>query len=235
VEEANRIKQRYDEQRDYECCTYTVLKATAKSEPVKRFRTRKSTTQSYTMNTTGMSPKAGTSGGQCRAGGGAPWDTRVSQPSGTGLYQKKTTKEVVLHSSDRCYACGKSGHFAKNPQCPNFGQPRPPAKVHAMRDVINEDRKEENKENCEDSEGAQEEDSEEPAERLAMIVEEDKDGQLLGSQYSSEGEDYQLEEYEQYSDQDGQTERMYILKTVEDLKFEVVNDLSNDTCTHRGK
>jgi hypothetical protein len=84
----------------------------------------------------------------------------------------------------------------------------------------------------EDSEGTQEEDNEEPAERLAMIVGEDEDGQFLGLQYSSKGEDYQLEEYKQYLDQDGQTKRMYILQTVEDLKFEVVNDLS-DNKEHR--
>jgi hypothetical protein len=112
-----------------------------------------------------------------------------------------------------CYSCGRVGHYSSDPQCPNFGQCRMGAiqEDHDNGAVVNPPV---------DSANMGEPETEPIADDVAgatpkveLEPEQSDHGidkyPLVGSQYTSEGEEYQLEMYEQYSD-DG--ERMMAIR-----------------------
>jgi len=103
-----------------------------------------------------------------------------------------------------CYSCGQVGHYSSDPQCPNFGQHQMGAiqEDHDHDAVVGQpvdsaDKGDPGPEPIADEvAGASPEVELEPEPSDHGMDE----YPLVGSQYTSEGEEYQLEMYEQYSD-----------------------------------
>jgi hypothetical protein len=112
-----------------------------------------------------------------------------------------------------CYSCGQVGRYLSDPQCPNFGQRRMGAiqEDHDHKAVVDQpvdsaDTGDPEPEPIADkAEGATHDVELEP-EPLDHGIDEYP---LVGLQYTLEGKDYQLEMYEQYSD-DG--EQMMVIR-----------------------
>jgi hypothetical protein len=100
-------------------------------------------------------------------------------------------------------------------QCPNFGQPRMGAiqEAHDHNEIVNEPVN-----NANMGDPAMAPISDEVAEAIQDVAAAPEpsdhgiyDKSLVGSQYTLEGEEYPLEEYEEYSD-DGEGERMMVIR-----------------------
>jgi hypothetical protein len=134
-----------------------------------------------------------------------------------------------------CYSCGQLGHYTSDAQCPNFGQPRMGTiqEAHDHDEVVDEP-----VDNADTGDPVVAPILDEVAEAtqdVAAVPEPSDHGiydePLIGSQYTSEGEDYPLEEYKEYSD-DGDGERMMVihehhLQYDADSAFPVVVEESN--------
>jgi len=149
------------------------------------------------------------------------------KPSASKPSQGNKSKDTT------CYSCSQVGHYSSDPQCPNFGQRRMGAvqEDHDHDAVVDQPV---------DSAGTGEPELEPVADEAAGAAPEVElepepsdhgidEYPLVGLQYTSEGEEYQLEMYEQYSD-DG--ERMMAicddhLHDDADGAFPVIED--NDT------
>ena len=114
-----------------------------------------------------------------------------------------------------CYSCGRVGHYSSDTHCPNFGQPRMGAiqEAHDHEDIVDEP-----VDSAETGEPVVEpvlDEAAEPTQDVDAAPEPSDHGlyedPLVGSQYTSEGEDYPLETYEEYSDY-GDGERMMAIR-----------------------
>lgn len=121
------------------------------------------------------------------------------------------SKERIDKTGEKtCHACGKPGHFARDLVCPKYGQPRPSTKLGAVHDETPDNldkisvHSEKEEVQLEEEEVLQPQESNKQDERLAMVEEEVSERPCIGSQYSSEGKDYELEGYKEYSDNDAE-------------------------------
>jgi hypothetical protein len=127
-----------------------------------------------------------------------PGNSSNNQPGVSGPNPGNKSKDPT------CYSCGQLGHYASDTQCPNFGQPRMGAiqEAHDHEEVVDEP-----VDNADTGDPVRVPVLDEVAEATqdVTVVPEPSDHgiydePLVGSQYTSEGEEYPLEEYEEYSD-----------------------------------
>ena len=134
-----------------------------------------------------------------------------------------------------CYSCGWVGHYSNDPQCPNFGQPRMGAiqEEHDHEAVVNKpvdhaETDDPSMDPISDKAVDTTQDVDKVPELSDRGIDEDP---LVGSQYTSKGEDYPLETYEEYSDYSDGEQIMVIceshLQTDADGAFPVVVEESN--------
>jgi len=107
-----------------------------------------------------------------------------------------------------CFACGKRGHYASDPVCPNKGKPRVAA-IQEEQEAAAEAGPSANAEAAEAAAGTDvhylDVEDEEPQE----------DEQYYGSQYTSENDVEQYEEYYEYSDPEN-SEMLYSIRPIAD-------------------
>jgi hypothetical protein len=114
-----------------------------------------------------------------------------------------------------CYSRGRLGHYASDTQCPNFSQPRMGAiqEAHDHNEVV--DKPVDNADMGDPVVAPVSDKVAEATPDVDVAPEPSDHGiydkPLVGSQYTLEGEDYPLEEYEEYSD-DGDGERMMVIR-----------------------
>jgi hypothetical protein len=128
--------------------------------------------------------------------------------------RKRKTKQTRTSVSDK-------GHKKRDPKCPKNNQTKKvAAQLHMARDIIQED----------DEEGDQE---------VIQPVEEDGDGNseeeeedpYYGSQYTSEGEEVEINdlEHQEWSDQECAEERMHMMRTQERQEMKIFDkNMSSD-------
>ncbi|KAF5378265.1 hypothetical protein D9615_008695 [Tricholomella constricta] len=110
-----------------------------------------------------------------------------------------------------CFDCGSLEHFARSRKCPKNKSST--ARLNAVRDIVDDTSDTEVAGRSHDVRCG----GERPA-ATAPVEPEESETPLLGEQYESEGEDYALEQYEEYgSDDDRDTvERLCFGRTLED-------------------
>ncbi|KAF5374456.1 hypothetical protein D9615_009125 [Tricholomella constricta] len=141
-----------------------------------------------------------------------------SEPKSDGKKPPATpTKGVeagTKHAGEKrlaCFDCGSLEHLARSRKCPK--NKTGTARLNAVRDIVDDTSDTEIAERSHDARGG----SKRPVETDSVEPEE-SETPLLGEQYESEGEDYALEQYEEYgSDDDRDTiERLCYGRTLED-------------------
>lgn len=134
-----------------------------------------------------------------------PQDKRPSgstQPPARVGTQSRTPHNGDKRTSDtKCFKCGAPGHFASDPKCPQFGKVRMAAIQEGEDAIGNNDIGTQPMENAGQEIAGQEAETAPDESNYRLVVEEESpDEHLEGSQYTSEGENYPLESYEEYGD-----------------------------------
>ena len=114
-----------------------------------------------------------------------------SRPAGAAHEVRAPQRKET--SKTACFACGKEGHYASDPTCLKYGQPRPAARLHAAREADAEESLD-----TESSQGVPEDVADQND-----LPESENESPLQGDQYSSNDEQ-ELEDYElfEYGDDD---------------------------------
>jgi hypothetical protein len=107
-----------------------------------------------------------------------------------------------------CYGCGEKGHIAKDPKCKNFGKSKPGAKMFAAREILDED------DDGRADDGVVDQDRESgDHDENDQIPWDQYDSDVVGSQYSSEGEEVEFDEFDDgHWDHVDRVEQMYALR-----------------------
>lgn len=207
IEEGRRIKSRYHEIRNATIHTPVVKEASSKTIIRVLRKVTKSTRHPK------MARRSESSGHHNGAQSNLPkYSSRPTNRDGGGgmRHQKSTNISSRPKGSNAeviCYSCGGKGHFASDPVCPKYQKKPSGAKLYAQRDIVDD--------------SSDKGDS--PQKELPTIPEgnedeSDREGEQLlnGSQYTSEGEEYLLEEYEEYSasENDQENERFAGLREI---------------------
>jgi hypothetical protein len=89
-----------------------------------------------------------------------------------------------------CYRCGKKGHITKDPKCKNYGKGKPSTKIFVAQEILDEDddRRAEDKVFNQDRETGDHDDDD-------QTLWDQYDSDVIGSQYSSEGEEVKFAEF----------------------------------------
>jgi hypothetical protein len=141
-----------------------------------------------------------------------------TQKSRTRDPEKRTRNEKKENKTDEdvCFGCGQKGHKKRDHKCPKNNQTKKvAAQLHAARDIIQEDDEEDDQEVIqpaeEDGDGNSEEEEEDP---------------YYGSQYTSEGEEVEINdlEHQEWSDQECAEERMHMMRTQERQEMKIFNE-----------
>jgi hypothetical protein len=107
---------------------------------------------------------------------------------------------------DVCYGCGQQGHRKRDPECPkNTSSKKAAAQMYAAREILEEDSaKGQNKSDDKLSNDGEES---EPS----------KEDPYYGSQYTSEGEEVEVDDFEQqeWSKEDHSMERLHVMRTMD--------------------
>jgi hypothetical protein len=141
------------------------------------------------------------SGSKCKEPDKGTQKSRTRDPEKRTGNEKKENKM----DEDICFRCGQKGHKKRDPKCPKNNQTKKvAAQLHVARDIIQEDDEEDDQE-------------------VIQPVEEDRDGNseeeeedlYYGSQYTSEGEEVEINnlEHQEWSDQECAGERMHMIRT----------------------
>jgi hypothetical protein len=141
-----------------------------------------------------------------------------TQKSRTRDPEKRTRNEKKENKTDEdvFFRCGQKGHKKRDPKCPKNNQSKKvAAQLHVARDIIQEDEEEDDQEVIqpveEDRDGNSEEEKEDPYYR---------------SQYTSEGEEVEINnlEHQEWSDQECAGERMHMMRTQEIQETEIFDE-----------
>ncbi|KAF5381119.1 hypothetical protein D9615_003859 [Tricholomella constricta] len=185
VEQANRVLRGYDE---YES---SIKKTQIKWEPP-------------SPKTTGKPDTGGRGAYRATQGGGQKveprMDNKEKKPSVTA--GKDTGGDTKSPAEKRlaCFECGSLEHFARSRKCPK--NKAHTARLNAVRDIVDDTS---DTEEAEDSHCERHSCDRPPGRSLGTVQEEPEEEEtpLIGEQYESEGEDYALEQYEEYDTEDG--------------------------------
>jgi hypothetical protein len=138
--------------------------------------------------------------------------SRTRDPENRTGNEKKENKT----DEDVCFGCGQKGHKKTDPKCPKNNQTKKVAvQLHVARDIIQEDDEEHDQEVIqpveEDGDGNSEEEEEDP---------------YYGSQYTSEGEEVEINnlEHQEWSDQECAEERMHMMRTQERQEMKIFDE-----------
>jgi hypothetical protein len=139
------------------------------------------------------------------------------QKSRTRDPEKRTRNEKKENKTDEdvCFGCGQKGHKKRDTKCPKYNQTKKvAAQLHMARDIIQED--------------------DEDDQEVIQPVEKDGDGNskeeeedlYYGSQYTSEGEEVEINdlEHQEWSDQECAGERMHMMRTQERQETKIFNE-----------
>jgi hypothetical protein len=110
-------------------------------------------------------------------------------------------------SNITCYGCGKKGHMAKDLKCKNYRKHKPAAKMFTAQEILDEDKEGTAEGNAFDQECGAENHSNDPQYQWDQY-----DDGIVGSQYSSEGEEHKFYEFEDNHPNNGEsTDQMHVL------------------------
>jgi hypothetical protein len=142
-----------------------------------------------------------------------------TQKSRTRDPEKRTGNEKKENKMDKdiCFRHGQKIHKKGDPRCPKNNQSKKVAvQLHVARDIIQED------------------DDEEDNQEVIQPVEEDRDGNseeeeedlYYGSQYTSEGEEVEINdlEHQEWSNQECAGERMHMMRIQEIQEMEIFDE-----------
>jgi hypothetical protein len=141
-----------------------------------------------------------------------------TQKSRTRDLEKRTRNEKKENKMDEdvCFGCGQKGHKKRDPKCPKNNQTKKVvAQLYAARDIIQEDDEEDDQEVIQPVEEDGDGNSEEEEEDL-----------YYGSQYTSEGEEVEINdlEHQEWSDQECAGERMHMMRTQERQEMKIIDE-----------
>jgi hypothetical protein len=152
------------------------------------------------------------SGSKCKEPNKGTQKSRTRDPEKRTGNEKKENKT----DEDICFGCGQKGHKKRNPKCPKNNQSKKVVvQLHAARDIIQEDDEKDNW-------------------KVIQPVKEDRDGNseeeeedlYYGSQYTSEGEEVEINdlEHQEWSDQECAGERMHMMRTQKIQEMEIFDE-----------
>jgi hypothetical protein len=129
------------------------------------------------------------------------------QKSRTRDLEKRTRNEKKENKTDEdiYFRCGQRGHKKRDPKCPKNNQSKKVVgQLHTARDIIKDDDEEDNQEVTQPVKEDRGENSEE-----------EEEDPYYGSQYTSEGEEVEINdlEHQEWSDQECAGERMHMMRT----------------------
>jgi hypothetical protein len=199
IEEGNHIKRRYQERKraaasgNNQARIMTADRALATQRSKSRSRPTESRTasrQPYTQSTRKSVPPAGYRPA-VKSFNTKPGVRPSSKPPQSKPPQRLTDRTATPNTT--CFACNGKGHYATDPKCPKYGTRTRMAAIQEGEEDGNEPQQNES------------EDQDEPEGSYRLVIEDDdaeEETPLHGSQYTSEGEEYELDEYDGYTPDD---------------------------------
>jgi hypothetical protein len=107
-----------------------------------------------------------------------------------------------------CYGCGEKGHITKDPKCKNFRKSKPGVKMFMAQEILDKDDDGRANDGVVDQDresGDHDENDQTPWDQC--------DSDVMGSQYSSEGEEVEFDEFDDgHWDHVERVEQMYALQ-----------------------
>ncbi|KAA1477057.1 hypothetical protein DENSPDRAFT_884777, partial [Dentipellis sp. KUC8613] len=130
---------------------------------------------------------------------------------GSGAATKGATSAPRDGTQTKCYACNQVGHISTDPKCPEYGKSRPgrpamggqgnhPRRMFAAQ-VVDERDSAEEEPTSQDPIEESEQDAADAAPDPIQSVDSEDENLVVGSQYDSEYELEQFEEYKEFSDE----------------------------------